>query len=118
MSYTPTEWSTGDTITAALLNKMENGIAAGGGASYDFMAKMEDGGDPEYVSGDFSSVVAKMQAGGFVDAVFWTYSLVTDEESCAVVRASVIDYNGTSIGFEFGSIGYLVWESDNNLFWD
>ena len=31
MAYTPTEWSTGDTITAALLNKMENGIAAGGG---------------------------------------------------------------------------------------
>ena len=33
MSYTPTEWSTGDTITAALLNKMENGIAAGGGGN-------------------------------------------------------------------------------------
>lgn len=35
MAYTPTEWETGDTITAALLNKMENGIAAGGG--YDLV---------------------------------------------------------------------------------
>ena len=26
MSYTPTEWQTGDTITAAGLNKMESGI--------------------------------------------------------------------------------------------
>lgn len=26
MSYTPTEWQTGDTITAEKLNKMENGI--------------------------------------------------------------------------------------------
>jgi len=27
MSYTPTSWSTGDTITAAAMNKIENGIA-------------------------------------------------------------------------------------------
>ena len=26
MSYTPTNWQTGDTVTAALLNKMEQGI--------------------------------------------------------------------------------------------
>lgn len=30
MSYTPTNWQTGDVITAALLNKMEQGIAEGG----------------------------------------------------------------------------------------
>ena len=28
MSYTPTNWQTGDTVTAALLNKMEQGIAS------------------------------------------------------------------------------------------
>ena len=34
MSYTPTTWTTGDTITATKLNKMEQGIAsAGGGVS-------------------------------------------------------------------------------------
>ena len=31
MSYTPTSWSTGDTITAAAMNKIENGIANAGG---------------------------------------------------------------------------------------
>ena len=31
MSYTPTTWQTGDTITAAGLNKMEQGIAGAGG---------------------------------------------------------------------------------------
>ena len=31
MSYTPTTWTTGDTITATKLNKMEQGIADGGG---------------------------------------------------------------------------------------
>lgn len=30
MSYTPTNWSTGDTITASALNKMEQGIAGCG----------------------------------------------------------------------------------------
>lgn len=30
MSYTPTVWSTGDTITPAALNKLEQGVAEGG----------------------------------------------------------------------------------------
>ena len=34
MSYTPTSWSTGDTITAAAMNKIENGIA-NAGSGYD-----------------------------------------------------------------------------------
>lgn len=32
MSYTPTSWNTGDTITASALNKIENGIANAGSA--------------------------------------------------------------------------------------
>lgn len=31
MSYTPTTWAAGDTVTAAKLNKIEQGIASGGG---------------------------------------------------------------------------------------
>lgn len=30
MSYTPTTWAAGDTVTAAKLNKLEQGVAAGG----------------------------------------------------------------------------------------
>lgn len=32
MSYTPTTWTTGDTITASAMNKIENGIAGAGSA--------------------------------------------------------------------------------------
>lgn len=32
MSYTPTTWTTGDTITTAKMNKIEQGIASAGGA--------------------------------------------------------------------------------------
>lgn len=31
MSYTPTEWNTGDIVTAEKLNKLENGVAGGSG---------------------------------------------------------------------------------------
>lgn len=31
MSYTPTTWAAGDTVTAAKLNKLEQGVATGGG---------------------------------------------------------------------------------------
>ena len=31
MSYTPTNWATGDVITAEKLNKLEQGVASGGG---------------------------------------------------------------------------------------
>ena len=31
MSYIPTQWNSGDTVTSAKLNKMESGIANAGG---------------------------------------------------------------------------------------
>lgn len=37
MSYTPTTWTTGDTITASALNKIEQGIADGGGGGYPYV---------------------------------------------------------------------------------
>ena len=43
MSYTPTTWTTGDTITATKLNKMENGIAsAGGGGASGLVTETND----------------------------------------------------------------------------
>ena len=72
MSYTPTEWSTGDTITAALLNKMENGIAAGGGGGgYDAVIRLVHGASsgadsgsslaPYIVEGTFAGLVDKLE---------------------------------------------------------
>jgi len=43
MSYTPTTWTTGDTITASAMNKIENGIAnAGGDYGYDIVITASD----------------------------------------------------------------------------
>lgn len=41
MSYTPTTWNTGDTITPSALNKIEQGIAEGGGGGYDLVIEAD-----------------------------------------------------------------------------
>ena len=37
MSYTPTEWATGDTVTAEKLNKIEQGVKNASGAKIEFV---------------------------------------------------------------------------------
>jgi hypothetical protein len=68
MSYTPTTWTTGDTITASALNKIENGIAnAGGGGGYDaeiYVYHDNSSGhnnEISIVSGNFASLYAMIQ---------------------------------------------------------
>lgn len=43
MSYTPTQWETGDIVTAEKLNKLENGVAAAGSGGALFVNMTEDG---------------------------------------------------------------------------
>lgn len=71
MSYTPNTWATGDTITAAKLNNIENGIANGGWDAIIRLTHAEnsgpDDGDnitPSIVDGTYAELVAKLQDGG------------------------------------------------------
>lgn len=43
MAYTPTTWTTGDTITASALNKIEQGIAEGGGGALIVTTSLQGG---------------------------------------------------------------------------
>lgn len=62
MSYTPTTWTTGDTITATAMNKIENGIAnAGGGGSPLVVIVTESGADLN-CNKTFNQVKAAMDA--------------------------------------------------------
>ena len=63
MSYTPTTWTTGDTITATKLNKIENGIASAGGgydAVVSFYHDNNSANDWEcsIISGDFATIAS------------------------------------------------------------
>lgn len=48
MSYTPTNWVTGDTITATKLNNMEQGIANAGGGVSGLITDTNDALDKTY----------------------------------------------------------------------
>ena len=73
MSYTPTTWVTGDTITATKLNKMEQGIADAGGG-YDFVITGEwDGYDWTNLSlesGSYSALATAIQNGTIIKGIF------------------------------------------------
>ena len=60
MSYTKQTWSTGDTVTAAKLNHMEDGIAeAGGGSSGGGVLVVHD------VDGTLDKTYSEILQGGF-----------------------------------------------------
>lgn len=73
MTYTPNTWVTGDTITAAKLNNMEDGIANAGGG-WDAIIRLTHADNsgldnstnltPSIVSGTYASLVTKMQGSG------------------------------------------------------
>lgn len=43
MSYTPTNWKTGDIVTSEKLNKLENGVADAGGSGWLVVGVTDDG---------------------------------------------------------------------------
>lgn len=64
MSYTPTEWATGDTITAEKLNKMESGIAnAGGGDMFVATISVDAGTGTATADKTHTEIVAAKNAG-------------------------------------------------------
>lgn len=69
MSYTPTTWTTGDTITATALNKIEQGIAGAGGG-YDLVIDYDIPTTTcSIISGDILDCEDKMDAGEIVKGV-------------------------------------------------
>lgn len=67
MSYTPTEWETGQTITAEKLNKLEQGVANAGGV---FVVGMTYDYDNSRITLDktYAEMLAAAQAGNIVIA--------------------------------------------------
>ena len=87
MSYTPTEWKTGDVITSSGLNKMEEGIAAassGGGGVLEIHATMVN------------------------PTTFTSDTLYSEVQSAwdANYKIRLIVEMGGDIGFELDAVGY------------
>ena len=113
MSYTPTTWVTGDTITATKLNNIEQGIASAGGA---FLITEDDGTlDKTW------SEIATAIMGGQIAIIYgsWYEDNSLIGAMCNIVRLAVFEDGvyyvylmgqDDSLGYSASSAnGYLVY---------
>lgn len=85
MSYTPTEWETGQTITAEKLNKLEQGVAdAGDFPGFDIVIWYDyDSWTPSLITGDYTSLRQKIVSGMPVIGLLGASGAVDGEGSVA-----------------------------------
>lgn len=101
MAYTPTEWVTGDVITAVKLNKLENGVAAIDGV---MVVPAEDDGTNTTLTATYAQIAAALSAG---IPVFIKVSLTESENyyffvfNNGIVSGDTDSYNINA--FDFGS---------------
>ena len=133
MSYTPTTWATGDTITATKLNKIENGIASAGGYDLVIVADTTNGhqfgylttSDITVVEGNILDVEEKIDDGEPINAILvikdsWSFKPSTantpymgfylpltkwEAPYCAMTFASVIGGSINTINY-YVMLGY------------
>lgn len=133
MSYTPTNWNTGDTITAAAMNKIENGIANAGGG-YDAVIRLthtnDSGADtpanmtPSIVSGTYAQL-ADILANSNVPNILVEYFHPWGETSTlsgTVVYQSPTAISIFSCGYypidnQIKAVGTLLWSSSDTIAW-
>lgn len=80
MSYTPTEWKSGDVVTSAKLNKLEEGVASSGGALIATLSETYSEEAQDYVKGcdkTLEELETAMKTGGLV--VFRFATEITEE---------------------------------------
>ena len=137
MSYTPTTWQTGDTITATAMNKIENGIANAGGSPWDAVIRLthaaNSGADtpvnltPSIISGSFADLSQKILNDGYPCILVeyyhlsWGYRYSAPMGYLAVAGANEIqvDIAGYSlVDGVFKLFGTLVWSNNDTIAWN
>lgn len=117
MSYTPTTWATGDTITASAMNKIENGIAnAGGGGLYPVTCTQNNGFTLNKSYNDLSSAISA----GLLPYVSSTFSVGGGALAMGMLSSLYDDGEGMYIaGFYMGDqtiFNFSASDPDDNLF--
>lgn len=121
MSYNPTTWNTGDTITASALNKIEQGIANGGGgiSVIDAVIYLPNSTVGYQIYGDFETAIAKVRQGipvmvfeasiqsgsGYVEYRFHTFYTTRYDEAYPnridIIITGGVGYYWTADGIEY-----------------
>lgn len=114
MSYTPTTWTTGDTITASALNKIENGIANAGGGGCVVATLWQIDSSTIGVDGDFSAALAKVSQ-GIPIAACWYGIYTASSGGFSTTKYPVlcgVSYDSSSpdeIKLWYSSSDYVTW---------
>lgn len=131
MSYTPTQWGTGDTITASALNKIEQGISEA--SPWDAVIKLTHANNsdadgpssltPSIVSGTYADVRAKLNNGGcpcILVEYYHPWGIQYSAPMGFVTYVSLNTFSVTIAGYSvfppsnensFCEIGVLVWSA-------
>lgn len=105
MSYTPHEWIDGETITAAKMNNIEEGIdeaaQSGGGDGFDAKIRYDaDEGAHTIEKGTFAEIKGMMDDGGCPKILYTEYSSSgVNDITCICIVCSYVNW--------YGSRGYL-----------
>lgn len=124
MAYTPTVWETGDVITAAKLNKAEEGIAAASAGSNELFiltVTMAEDGLSATIDKTLAEIVEAFEAGGNVflcsDAyifVNFTYNLQNEYDGVVLGVQSYSAPNIILTPYVFEVVeGVLTWTVPN-----
>lgn len=128
MSYTPTSWSTGDTITASAMNKIENGIANAGGI-YGLMISPDGFNAYSHILGFvgyFKQINNQWRTLGEGTECYWvnnsptSYTLVAPSESSGMkvfwgVYAPDLDDVDVYFSGDINSTPATVYSNDGNI---
>lgn len=132
MAYTPTNWVTGDTVTATKLNKLEQGVANAGGGGYDAEVYIyhDNVSAHDYectiISGTFDDLASKISdnefpmvlfhiwddmTGAHVVALGWLYNWFINTEHNFITFHAFQPCGITSNN----GLGYIVWDDNDNI---
>ena len=123
MSYTAHTWTNGETITAAKMNNIENGVA-NAGANYDVIIQIENSAGELYlapnlelggesatlVKGNYASLLSKVQGGDCPSGVVCMSGVLYDTTCvwrCPIIAAWATSGNALYIYFH-GTDPYVI----------
>lgn len=104
MAYTPTNWVTGDTVTATKMNKLEQGVANAGGGDILFDIANEDG----TLDKTWTEILTASTAGKIARIIF-----NDDGISVAEYVTAVTNEEGTYFVYVLGNQGWYQTSSAN-----
>ena len=100
MSYEPTVWKSGDIVTSAKLNKLEQGVAAGGSGVGFLKVSIDTEGTLDKT---WQEIYDALSAGYFVSLIGTMgndYVISYNVIECSIVGLTEISYGVTAISYD------------------